>query len=70
MTNKRIRLPNEGLVPSAPGPGEQFIDETDVEGHGWTNPAPPIDFNPRTPTRGGELVATDTDDEPGASKAS
>jgi hypothetical protein len=59
MTNKRIRLPREGLLPRAPGPGEQFIDETDVEGHGWTNPAPPIDFSPRTPTHGGELAPND-----------
>lgn len=69
MTNKRIQLPKEGLLPQAPGPGEQFLDETDVEGHGWANPAPPIDFSPRTPTRGGELLPTDDNDEPGPALA-
>ena len=69
MTNKRIQLPKEGLQPHAPGPGEHFIDETDVEGHGWTNPAPPIDFSPRTPTHGGELLPTDGNDEPGPAQA-
>ena len=59
MSNKRIRLPREGHQPQAPGPGESFIDENDVEGHGWTNPAPPVDFSPRTPTHGGELLPND-----------
>lgn len=64
MTNKRIRLPKEGLVtPEELGPGEKFIDETDVEGHGWVNPAPPIDFSKGTPTRGGELDPGDATDE-------
>jgi hypothetical protein len=66
MTNKRIRLPKEGLV----GPEDaRFIDDTDVEGHGWTNPAPPIDFSKRLPTSGGELIANDRDDEPGPDRA-
>jgi hypothetical protein len=60
MTNKRIRRPNEGIVGPEDarevGPGEaRFVDETDVEGHGWVNPAPPIDFTKRSPTQGGEL---------------
>ena len=61
MSNKRIQLPKEGLQgpDGRTGPGEQFIDGTDVEGHSWTNPAPPIDFSPRTPTGGGELLPTD-----------
>ena len=61
MSNKRIRLPNDGLVePEQIGPGEKFIDETkDVQGHSWTNQAPPIDFSPRLPTNGGEAVPTD-----------
>lgn len=68
MTNKRIRLPKEGLVGPEDarqvGPGEaRFIDETDVEGHGWVNPAPPVDFSKGTPTRGGELLPTDGDDD-------
>jgi len=61
MSNKRIRLPHDGLVePEQIGPGEKFIDETrDVQGHSWTNPGPPIDFSPHLPTHGGELVPTD-----------
>jgi hypothetical protein len=61
MDNKRIRHSGEGLVePEHLGPGEKFIDETkDVEGHGWTNPTPPIDFSPRLPTNGGEALPTD-----------
>lgn len=65
MSNKRIRLPREGLA----GPEDQsrnpgFIDgTTDVEGHGWVNPAPPADFTRRTPSHGGELLPTDADDD-------
>ena len=65
MTNKQIRLPREGLRGPEDGApaGDGFIDGTDVEGHGWTNPAPPIDLNPRMPTHGGELFPTDTEDD-------
>jgi hypothetical protein len=60
MSNKRIRFPKEGLV----GPGQGFIDgTTDVEGHAWTNPAPPVDFSKGMPSKGGEVVSSD--DEPG-----
>lgn len=65
MTNKRIRFPKEGLVEpeKRTPPGDPFIDGTaDVEGHSWTNPAPPTDFSKRTPSTGGELTP---DDEPG-----
>ena len=65
MSDKRIRLPREGLIEpeqQRPGPGEQFIDDTDVEGHSWSNPAPPVDFGKGTPSAGGEL--TPKDDEP------
>ena len=52
MTNKRIRLPKEGVVasddPKSLGPDT----DTDVEGHGFVNPAPPADFSPRTPSSG------------------
>ena len=68
MNTKRIRLPKEGLVEPEHrvGPGESFIDGTsDVQGHAWTNPAPPIDFSPRTPTHGGELLPSEPDEEPG-----
>jgi hypothetical protein len=66
MTDKRIQPPKEGLAGSnhPVGPGEGFIDgTTDVQGHSWTNPAPPTDFSPRTPTHGGELLPTDVDDD-------
>jgi hypothetical protein len=66
MSNKRIRFPKEGLVgPGQPvGPGEGFIDgTTDVEGHAWTNPAPPVDFSKGMPSKGGEVVSSD--DTPG-----
>jgi hypothetical protein len=74
MTNKRIQLPKEGLLgpeeARAIGPGEaRFIDETDVEGHAWTNPAPPTDFSKGAPSRGGELFPTDGSDEPGPDRA-
>lgn len=69
MTNKRIRLPKEGLLKPEKGhvgPGEQFVDGTsDVEGHSWSNPAPPTDFSKRTPSGGGELTPTG-DKEPEA----
>jgi hypothetical protein len=68
MTNKRIRLPKEGIVGPEDarqvGPGEaRLISETDVEGHGWVNPAPPVDFSKGTPSQGGELTATDDEDD-------
>jgi hypothetical protein len=67
MTNKRNHGPREGLVGPGEarhiGPGEaSFIDETDVEGHGWTNPAPPIDFKHRTPSTGGEFDPSEAED--------
>lgn len=71
MTNKRIRLPREGIIGPEDarqvGPGEgRFIDETDVEGHGWVNPAPPVDFSKGTPGgQGGELLPSDGADKPG-----
>ncbi len=63
MTNKRIRLPREGLVGTEDP--SRFIDGTDVEGHGWVNPAPPVDFSKRLPSQGGELLPTDADDDAG-----
>jgi hypothetical protein len=70
MTNKRIRLPREGIVgpedARGVGPGEaRFVDETDVEGHGWVNPAPPVDFSKGSPSQGGELVPSEGSDKPG-----
>ena len=64
MTNKRIRLPREGIVGPEDagkiGPGEsRFIDETDVEGHGWVNPAPPVDFSKGTTSHRGEVTPSE-----------
>lgn len=62
MTSKRIRLPKEGLVEPDKRVPAGFVDGTsDVEGHSWTNPAPPIDFSKRTPSGGGELTPKDDD---------
>lgn len=62
MTNKRIRLPKEGLVE----PENRPIDgDDDVEGHGFVNPAPPADFSKRSPSSGGEFAPTDEDEEVG-----
>jgi hypothetical protein len=64
MTNKRMRLPREGVIepeqpskPSTPG----APDSEDVEGHGFANPAPPSDFVPRSPSQGGDIVPTEED---------
>jgi hypothetical protein len=65
MSNKRIRLPREGVVPSDDSKSLGPDTETDVEGHGFMNPAPPADFSRRTPSSGGEAIPTDesTEDE-------
>jgi hypothetical protein len=64
MSNKRIRLPKEGLV----GPDRRIaqnpagIDgDEDVEGHGFVNPAPPADVSKRSPSSGGEFVRNNED---------
>ena len=65
MTNKRIRLPKEGLVgPEDPSPvGDGFIDGSkDVQGHGFPNPAPPADFDRHGAGHGGEAMPR-VDDE-------
>jgi hypothetical protein len=60
MTNKRIRLPKEGLV-EPEDRREHGMDGDDVEGHGFVNPAPPAGFSRRSPSSGGEAVPTDED---------
>jgi hypothetical protein len=57
MTNKRIRLPKEGLIE----PEDVRLIDADVEAHGWANPAPPADFSHRSPSQGGEAVPSDDD---------
>jgi hypothetical protein len=62
MTNKRIKLPKEGIQ----GPDQDqktpgFID-ADVEGHGFVNPAPPS-MAPRSPSQGGDAVPADDDED-------
>lgn len=60
MTNKRIRLPKEGLVPPEDH-RKHGTDGDDVEGHGFVNPAPPAGFSKRSPSSGGEAVPADDD---------
>ena len=57
MTNKRIRLPKDGLVE----PDDLRLIDADVEAHGWANPAPPADFSHRSPSQGGEAIPSDDD---------
>jgi len=64
MTNKRIRLPKEGLVEPGEHRKSPYID-ADVEGHGFVNPAPPAGFSKRSPSSGGEFVPTDDDETEG-----
>ena len=59
MSNKRIRLPREGVVASDDSKSLGPDTDTDVEGHGFFNPAPPADFIPRSPSSGGEAIPTD-----------
>ena len=65
MTNKRIRLPKEGLVePRQRTPGEQFLDVgNDVEGHGFPLPAPPTELVRRGAGHGGEALPADDVEE-------
>jgi hypothetical protein len=63
MSNKRIRLPREGVVASDDSKSLGPDTDTDVEGHGFVNPAPPADFIPRSPSAGGEAIPTDEDAE-------
>ena len=63
MANKRIRLPKEGVVASDDSKGLGPDTDTDVEGHGFFNPAPPADFSRRTPSSGGDAIPTDEDAE-------
>ena len=57
MTNKRIRLPKDGLVE----PDDLRLIDADVEAHGWANPARPADFSHRSPSQGGEAIPSDDD---------
>jgi hypothetical protein len=67
MTNKRIRLPKEGLIePEDRAASPYGTDgDKDVEGHGFVDPAPPADFSRRSPSSGGEFIPTDEDGETG-----
>ena len=70
MTNKRIRLPKEGLIEpqQGKGPAEQFLDVSDdVQGHGFPLPAPPADFTKTTAGHGGELEPGDARGDPDGS---
>jgi hypothetical protein len=70
---KKFKLPKDSLVEPEqgrrPGPGEQFIDGGDVEGHSLPTPAPPTNLPTTAPPsfdagvrRGGEFAPTDTED--------
>jgi hypothetical protein len=63
MSDKRIRLPREGVVEpdDQAGPSE-LIDTNDVEGHGLPVTAPPA-FGPGTPGHGGENIPSPVDDD-------
>jgi hypothetical protein len=62
MSNKRMRLPREGVVePDQPSRNTEPDGGEDVEGHGFPMPAPPAEYAPRSPSQGGELVPTDDD---------
>jgi hypothetical protein len=65
MTDKRRKLPMEGLVdPRERTPGEHFLDITDdVEGHGLPLPAPPAGILNRGTGHGGEALPTGDDRE-------
>jgi hypothetical protein len=65
MTDKKMRLPKEGLVQpeERTGSGESITGTDDVEGHGL--PVTPPPFMPqRSPGHGGEAVPTDEDIDP------
>jgi hypothetical protein len=62
MTNKRIRLPREGVTePDSQPKGPEYIGDDDVTGHGFPTTAPPTDFSKRSPSSGGDAVPTDED---------
>ena len=64
MAIKKMRLPKEGVVASEDRTATLGPDtDTDVEGHGFVNPAPPAGFSKRSPSSGGEIVPTDEDVE-------
>ena len=65
MTDKKMRLPKEGLVQpeERAKSGPSFVGTDDVEGHGL--PVTPPPFMPqRSPGHGGEAVPTDEDIDP------
>jgi hypothetical protein len=62
MTNKRIRLPREGVRGPEQDPKAQDFIDADVEGHGFVNPAPPS-MAPRSPSQGGDAIPGDDDEE-------
>jgi hypothetical protein len=62
MAIKKMRLPKEGVVASEGqprNPGPDMDTDTDVEGHGFFNPAPPAGFSKRSPSAGGDVVPAD-----------
>lgn len=62
MTNKRMRLPKEGIIEPEERSSPGLDRGEDVEGHGFPNQAPPPTSR-REPHPGGEIVPTDDDVE-------
>lgn len=62
MDKRNVKLPKEGLVEPESIRVNQFIDETDVEGHGLPLTAPPSVVR-RGPSHGGENIPSPVEDE-------
>jgi hypothetical protein len=63
MTDKKMRLPKEGLVQPEERANSNIGSTDDVEGHGL--PVTPPPFMPqRSPGHGGEAVPTDDEIDP------
>ena len=60
---KRMKLPKEGLIEPEERVPREFIDETDVEGHGLPVTAPPSFGSHRSPGHGGEAIPMPDDED-------
>jgi hypothetical protein len=59
MSNKRIRLPREGVVASDDSKSLGPDTDTDVEGHGFLESCAAGRLHPASPSSGGEAIPTD-----------
>ena len=63
MTNKKMRLPKEGIYVRNDGRDDsKLIDTNDVEGHGLPV-TPPPSFGTKVPGHGGENIPSPVDDD-------